>query len=211
MRSVLDCGCVIDDSGRHLCPTCADGGQKPKACSVCSEISRAMCGKDSFPGDLAQYVKGLIAKRMYEEGAIDAVVEERNRQDAKWGEQNHSPEWWHLILAEEVGELAQAILSTHVDACQSENLSTSELPAMPMAYEEDMDEIQRECVHVAATALAFLECLLREGKRAGPKVDPEDQAKQSQAPCPICNRTGVFNYGPDETCPQCHGKGFLTC
>lgn len=26
MRSVLDCGCVITEEGRHWCPSCADGG-----------------------------------------------------------------------------------------------------------------------------------------------------------------------------------------
>jgi len=26
---VLDCGCVLSDSGRAWCPTCADGGPKP--------------------------------------------------------------------------------------------------------------------------------------------------------------------------------------
>lgn len=35
-RTILDCGCVIHDAGRHLCPTCASGGpapSKPRAIS----------------------------------------------------------------------------------------------------------------------------------------------------------------------------------
>jgi len=38
------------------------------------------------------------------------IQEERQRQDEKWGEQNHDDTWWLAILMEEVGELAQAML-----------------------------------------------------------------------------------------------------
>lgn len=38
------------------------------------------------------------------------VAHERIRQDAKWGQQAHPPEWWLAILVEEVGEVAQEIL-----------------------------------------------------------------------------------------------------
>jgi len=42
---------------------------------------------------------------------FDALVnEERERQDTKWGEQNHLPYFWLVILMEEIGELSKAIL-----------------------------------------------------------------------------------------------------
>lgn len=41
---------------------------------------------------------------------IEAVIRERERQDEKWGEQNHGPDGWLLILMEEVGEAAKAVL-----------------------------------------------------------------------------------------------------
>jgi NTP pyrophosphatase (non-canonical NTP hydrolase) len=41
---------------------------------------------------------------------LSDVVAERDRQDAKWGEQNHPPMKWVAILAEEVGEVAEAAL-----------------------------------------------------------------------------------------------------
>ena len=37
------------------------------------------------------------------------VAQERYYQDDKWGKQNHSPEKWIVILAEEFGEVAQAV------------------------------------------------------------------------------------------------------
>ena len=44
---------------------------------------------------------------------FNRIAAERTRQDAKWGEQNHSDYMWLTILAEEVGEAAQACLRYH--------------------------------------------------------------------------------------------------
>lgn len=40
---------------------------------------------------------------------IVKVLEERERQDAKWGEQNHTAPVWGMIIGEEYGEMCQAI------------------------------------------------------------------------------------------------------
>lgn len=40
------------------------------------------------------------------------VDEERRRQDAKWGQQDTTPEWWLTYIVEELGEVAKAILHT---------------------------------------------------------------------------------------------------
>ena len=40
------------------------------------------------------------------------VLKEQLRQIRKWGIQNHDPAFYHLILSEEVGEVAEAILQT---------------------------------------------------------------------------------------------------
>ena len=40
----------------------------------------------------------------------DLIQMERNAQDEKWGEQNHSDEKWLAILLEELGEAAKAVL-----------------------------------------------------------------------------------------------------
>jgi len=39
------------------------------------------------------------------------VAEERQRQEDKWGEQNHSPALWLAILMEEVGEVSSEIIA----------------------------------------------------------------------------------------------------
>lgn len=76
--------------------------------------------------------------------AMRDVIEEREKQDKKWGVQNHDPLFWNAILGEEFGEVSKAIL------------------------EEDEDGYREELVQVAAVAIAALESLDR--KRATRQV-----------------------------------------
>ena len=69
---------------------------------------------------------------------LQAVMEERARQDRKWGEQNHGDLYWLGILMEEAGEVAKAIIS-HKNA----------------------GEVKEELIHVTAVGLAWLECMER--------------------------------------------------
>ena len=80
--------------------------------------------------------------------ALLDVLEERKRQDQKWGEQNHNPFCYLVVLMEEVGELSQAALHTHFGGCAAAGLRT-------------------EAIHVAAVALAIVQCLDR-GKWSWP-------------------------------------------
>lgn len=76
---------------------------------------------------------------------MDHIVQERIRQDNKWGEQNHSPLEWLSILLEEVGEVAKEVNALHFDG--------------------DSDEIRRkyrtELIQVAAVAAAAVEADMR--------------------------------------------------
>ena len=44
------------------------------------------------------------------EEMLQAIRDERARQDVKWGVQRHTPEKWLVILMEEVGEAAKTTL-----------------------------------------------------------------------------------------------------
>jgi len=68
---------------------------------------------------------------------IEDVLGERNKQDIKWGVQNHTPLKWLVILGEEYGESCKAIL------------------------EADTTAYREELVQTAAVALAAIECLDR--------------------------------------------------
>ena len=75
--------------------------------------------------------------------ALVSILEERERQEAKWGEQNHDPFTYLAILTEEVGELAQAALHARFGGPTGEHL-------------------RKEAVHTAAVAMAIVECLDRK-------------------------------------------------
>jgi NTP pyrophosphatase (non-canonical NTP hydrolase) len=74
--------------------------------------------------------------------ALQDILAERARQDAKWGKQNHDPFTYLAVLTEEVGELAQAALHTRFGGPKATGL-------------------REEAIHTAAVALAIVECLDR--------------------------------------------------
>lgn len=83
---------------------------------------------------------------------IDSVLAERERQDKKWGEQNHIPPIWLGILGEEFGELCEAVNETG------------------FSYGTELggyENMKREAIQVAAVAIGFLECLERNREKWG--------------------------------------------
>lgn len=74
--------------------------------------------------------------------AISDVMQERVRQDRKWGEQNHPEGIWLGILGEEYGEVAKEI---------------AESQARPL----DMSALREELVQTAAVAVAWIEAIDR--------------------------------------------------
>lgn len=85
---------------------------------------------------------------------IKDVISERDRQDAKWGEQNHFPQFWSGILGEEYGELCEAINETVFNNGSDKG---------------GYDNMRKEAIHVAAVAIGFLECLERNRRHWFPE------------------------------------------
>ncbi len=73
--------------------------------------------------------------------AVQQIYRERLRQNAKWPGQQHPPAEWHLILSEEMGELAQAILRE----------------SFPEDDRHGDSSVKTELIHVAAVAFQWLE------------------------------------------------------
>lgn len=70
---------------------------------------------------------------------LQDILDERDRQDRKWGVQNHGPDTWCMIITEELGEWSRAVLRAR--------------------YENgDHAEVRKELVQMAAVALSMLEC-----------------------------------------------------
>ncbi|MED1919502.1 MazG-like family protein [Brevibacillus sp. DP1.3A] len=68
------------------------------------------------------------------------VLEERCRQDAKWGKQRHDLGRWLAILTEEVGEVSQAMQGT-----------------WGWGKPTDSKDLYKELIQVAAVASAIAE------------------------------------------------------
>jgi NTP pyrophosphatase (non-canonical NTP hydrolase) len=68
---------------------------------------------------------------------LQDIMEERERQARKWGEQDHHDLYWLGILTEEVGEAAKALI------------------------ENDQPAAEAELVQCAAVLVAWLECRRR--------------------------------------------------
>ena len=76
--------------------------------------------------------------------ALKAIYEERDRQDEKWGIQNHKPLQWFSIIGEEYGEMLKAYNEYTFDKQLSH-----------------IENMIREAVQTAASCVAMLECMER--------------------------------------------------
>lgn len=73
-----------------------------------------------------------------EQAIIDGIIEERYRQQTKWGRQTHSIAEWLMILGEEYGE-----------ACKAGNEHNF--------GHESFEGLKKELIQTAAVSLAILE------------------------------------------------------
>jgi NTP pyrophosphatase (non-canonical NTP hydrolase) len=84
------------------------------------------------------------------EKLFEEVKKKRTSQDNKWGQQNHSPELWMLILGEEVGECNKAALEAYF----SQKYDAYKNP-------QTLEDLRQELIQVAAVSLAIVESLDR--------------------------------------------------
>lgn len=80
---------------------------------------------------------------------FNQIALERERQDKKWGQQNHNDEIWHLILAEEFGEISQNVCASHFDKVDAK---------------EQQDNLDKEIIQAASVLVAWAECRKRKRK-----------------------------------------------
>lgn len=88
------------------------------------------------------------------EAIFDQIHAERERQDLKFGEQNHIPIEWCAILGEEVGEVNKEALEHHFNFFKIERDETK--------LSEAMVRYREELIQVASVAVAMIECLDRK-------------------------------------------------
>jgi len=91
-----------------------------------------------------------LVKNSTRQKALQLVNQERNRQDEKWGEQNHPPQYWTGILGEEFGEYCQAVNETVFDN------------GAEARKKGGYDNMMKELTQVAAVAVGAMEALMRQ-------------------------------------------------
>ena len=101
-------------------------------------------------GIYADLWKHLMKPNYARATAFVLISKERDRQDNKWGEQNHPPQFWTGILGEEYGEYCQAVNETVFDNGPEERKKGGR------------ENMIKELTHVAAVAVGAIESLMRE-------------------------------------------------
>lgn len=91
------------------------------------------------------------------EHILEEIRQERERQNEKWGEQNHNLVEWMAILTEEHGEAGKEALEFHFGA---QEFSPS-LDETKKAFKEKLDAYRTELIQVAAVAVSMIESVER--------------------------------------------------
>lgn len=130
------------------CYHCKDGYYRDILGSPCKYNFCPICGRE-----LDKSTNIPPEEYITRHEALALVNRERNRQDAKWGEQNHPPQYWTGILGEEYGEYCQAVNETV--------FYNGEEARKKGGY----DNMMKELSHVAAVAIGAMEALMRAKAR----------------------------------------------
>ena len=88
--------------------------------------------------------KGRVRLTSRTLAVLHDVAKERNRQDEKWGKQDHKPGNWLMILGEEFGEACEAGCRLTFSDCDKDTA---------------VADFRMELVQVAAVAVAMIECI----------------------------------------------------
>lgn len=92
------------------------------------------------------------------EYVINMVKAERQRQNEKWGIQDHNAVEWIAILTEEVGEASKEAVDFHF--CNGE-INPKEIPLME-TQKERIERLRLELIQVAAVAVQAVESIDRQ-------------------------------------------------
>lgn len=131
------------------------------------------------PLDLHGQIKRALEKMGPQMTAINDILDERRRQDAQWGVQNHHPAYWLAIVGKQVGQLGTAILDREWWTDQAAGTA----------------KVRAEAVQGAAVLMALIECIDRGEMPIGLTTMPQGRQR--------AHALGVgdeaINYSKDDT------------
>jgi len=94
----------------------------------------------------------MICEHSYQ---LKEIAAERERQDEKFGIQNHPDQVWNSILVEEIGEISRALNEINFSQDHA-------------ALELWKANLRSELIQVSAVAVAWIEAIDRKGKKCKP-------------------------------------------
>lgn len=96
------------------------------------------------------------------EYVLELVKKERQRQNEKWGQQDHNAVEWISILTEEVGEASKEAVDFHfANGDQDPHLKAGEL-----LQRHRIENLRKELIQVAAVAVQAVESIDRQRSKS---------------------------------------------
>jgi len=151
---------------------------------------------------------------MKTDAVLVEVLQERKRQEEKWGQQNHPPIEYCAILGEEVGEVNKAALEAHFGykwKGRKDGYTVIHQPKTVGAKLAHWRDLREELIQTAAVAVAMVESLDRNQLCTTEEHEglPDDFAEEI---CPKCSGMGETfddaDYAePHKDCDECYGSG----
>lgn len=93
---------------------------------------------------------------------LNEIKAEREKQNKKWGVQNHSVIEWQAILMEEVGEVAREAADFHfINPIKDESGVYHHVYHGDKIQKQRLIDYRKELIQVAAVAIHMIECLDR--------------------------------------------------
>lgn len=107
---------------------------------------------------------GLFVPQPSETSVLNEIEAERERQDKKWGQQNHSIIEWLAILGEEVGEASREAVDYHFENRLKSTDGSFTGEYITAIQSQRLAKLRKEIIEVAAVAVAMVESIDRNGK-----------------------------------------------
>lgn len=122
---------------------------------------------------IAKHIKSVLAKRRSKEPLsivvrrvsriIEGALNERARQEHKWGEQNHDFPIWLAIFSEEFGEISQAFLKLNFAAAEAAGAKKVGKKVDTRSISQRGIDFRTEMIQGLAVLMAMIECGDRNG------------------------------------------------
>lgn len=104
---------------------------------------------------------------------LEAILVERQKQNTKWGAQNHNLVEWVAILGEEFGEVSREAVDYHfANQPKGEHFDTNSLGFEDL-QQTRLENYRKELIQLAAVAVQMIESLDRN--ELTPRIEIEKQ------------------------------------